>query len=121
MSNKKYIGIGVPGFYNVKTGRINDCRNIPGLAAAPICEYINEKFNVPVFADNDATAAASGEKLFGIGRNYSDYLLITLGTGIGGGLVLSDKVYRGSMGYAGEFGHMNVVPDGRKCSCGKMG
>jgi glucokinase len=115
------IGIGIPGFYNIRTKLIYNCQNIPGLIEAPIIEYMNDKLKIPIFVDNDATSAALGEQIFGIGIKFRNYLMITLGTGIGGGLVLNNEIYRGHNGYAGEFGHIAVEPDGRICTCGKKG
>ena len=82
---------------------------------------ITDKFNIPTIADNDATAAAIGEFLFGAGKNFKDFLMVTLGTGIGGGLILNNKVYRGHNGFAGELGHMIIVAEGRDCACGNKG
>jgi glucokinase len=117
----KGIGFGTPGFVNKKTGILFNCENIPGLINAPFVQYLKEKFGVPVFADNDATCAAIAEHLFGAGRDFTDFLLVTVGTGIGAGLILNDKIYRGIDGYAGELGHMIVVAEGRECSCGNKG
>jgi glucokinase len=76
---------------------------------------------VPAFAENDATAAAAGELSFGAGRRFRSFLLITIGTAIGGGLVLGGTVYRGSRGFAGEIGHVCMDPDGLWCNCGSRG
>ncbi|MBP5448760.1 MAG: ROK family protein [Spirochaetales bacterium] len=116
------IGLGAPGFFNKNTGCLHNCENIPGLINAPFVEYMKQQFpGVPVYADNDATCAAIGEHIFGAGRKYTDYLMVTVGTGIGGGLILNDKVYRGRDGYAGELGHVIAVPDGKRCTCGNKG
>ncbi len=117
----KGIGIGTPGFVNKKTGILYNSENIPGLINAPFVPYIAEKFNVPVYADNDATCAAIAEHLFGAGKDFSDFLMVTVGTGIGGGLILDNKVYRGVNGFAGELGHIIVVAEGRECTCGNKG
>ena len=119
--NIKGIGIGAPGFINKNSGILFNCENIPGLMNAPFVNYIKEKFGVPVYADNDATCAAIGEHIFGAGKNFSDFLMVTVGTGIGGGLILNNKVYRGVDGYAGELGHIIVVAEGRECTCGNKG
>jgi glucokinase len=119
--NIKGIGFGTPGFVNKETGIVFNCENIPGLINAQFVKYLNDKFNVPVFADNDATCAAIAEHLFGAGKDFSDFLLVTVGTGIGSGLILNNQVYRGKNGYAGELGHMIVVAEGRECSCGNNG
>lgn len=117
----KALGIGVPGLFNQKTALLNNCENIPALSRAPFLEYIQNKFNIPVFADNDATCATIGEHYFGAGKNYTDFILVTIGTGLGGGLILNNKIYRGKSGYAGEIGHQIIVPEGRICSCGNRG
>jgi glucokinase len=116
------IGIGTPGFIDKSDGRlIGGCNNIPSLQKRSVQEYLARAFRVPAFADNDATCAAAGELLFGAGRNFSSFVLITLGTAIGGGLVLDGRVYRGWRGFAGEIGHLCVNPRGRWCDCGSRG
>ncbi|HOJ63378.1 MAG TPA: ROK family protein [Spirochaetota bacterium] len=115
------IGIGAPGFVNKETGTIHNCENIPGLINAPFVKYLEDKFKVKVLADNDATCAAIGEHIFGAGKDFTDFLMVTVGTGIGGGLILNNKVYRGVDSYAGELGHMIVVAEGRECTCGNKG
>ncbi len=117
----KGVGIGAPGFINKKSGILFNCENIPGLINAPFVDYIKERYKVPVMADNDATCAAIGEHVFGAGKDFTDFLMVTVGTGIGGGLILNDKVYRGMDGYAGELGHIIVVAEGRECTCGNKG
>jgi glucokinase len=76
---------------------------------------------IPGFADNDATVAAAGELLFGAGRNFRNFVLVTIGTAIGGGLVLDGKVFRGARGFAAELGHLCVDPQGLYCNCGSRG
>jgi glucokinase len=115
------IGIGIPGLYNTSLNLLNNCENIPALSRAPFVEYVKEQCGVPVFADNDATCATIGEHLFGAGTGFSDFMMLTIGTGIGGGLILNNEVYRGKNGYAGEIGHIIVVPEGRVCNCGNRG
>ncbi|OHD15105.1 MAG: hypothetical protein A2086_15250 [Spirochaetes bacterium GWD1_27_9] len=119
--NIKGIGMGTPGFVNKKTGILYNCENIPGLINAPFVSFLKDKFNLPVIADNDATCAAIGEHIFGAGKDFSDFLMVTVGTGVGGGLILNNKVYRGADGFAGELGHIIVVAEGRECSCGNKG
>jgi len=119
--NIKAIGIGIPGFFNNNTGLVQNCENVPNLIGVPFIKYISNNLKIPVFADNDATAAAIGENIFGAGVDFKDYILVTIGTGIGGGLILNNEIYRGINGYAGEIGHMIVVAEGRECSCGNRG
>ena len=116
------IGIGAPGFVEEKTGvLLSGSENIPAMKGNSMPVHLNEKFGVPVFADNDATCAAAGELKFGIGVNYRSFVLITLGTGIGGGLVMDGRVYRGSRGFAGEIGHISLNANGIWCNCGTRG
>ena len=116
------IGIGTPGFIDKKEGLlIGGCQNIPSLQRRSIQAHLGRAFAVPAFADNDATCAAAGELRFGAGRACSDFVLITVGTAIGGGLVMGGRVYRGWRGFAGEIGHLCVNPGGLWCNCGSRG
>ncbi len=116
------VGIGTPGFIDKNTNvLIAGSENLPAIKHHSIANIIEKKFNIPAFADNDATCAAAGELIFGVGKDYSDFILITLGTGIGGGLVLNGRVYRGFRGFAGELGHVCVDPNGPQCNCGGRG
>jgi glucokinase len=116
------IGIGVPGFIDKTDGTlIGGCNNIPSLQQRSVQDHMAAAFGVPAFAENDATSAAAGELLFGAGRNFSSFLLITLGTAIGGGLVLDGRIHRGWRGFAGEIGHLCVNPRGLWCDCGSRG
>jgi glucokinase len=116
------IGIGTPGFIDKSEGLImSGCENIPSLRRQSVQRHLAAAFGVPSFAENDATAAAAGELAFGAGRKLKSFVLITVGTAIGGGLVLDGKVYRGSRGFAAEIGHLCVVRDGLWCGCGSRG
>jgi len=116
------IGIGSPGFVDAESGiLIGGAENIPCLRGKSLTRFLEDEFRVPVSADNDATCAAAGELKFGSGRHFQDFVLLTIGTGIGGGLVQNGKVYRGSRGFAAEMGHMCVSPRGRWCNCGSQG
>jgi glucokinase len=116
------IGIGTPGFIDKKEGvLIGGCENIPSLQRRSVQQHLAGLFSVPAFADNDGTCAAAGELAYGAARGRSHFALITVGTGIGGGLVLGGKVYRGWRGFAAEIGHLCVVPRGLWCSCGSRG
>ena len=116
------IGIGTPGFIDKKEGLlIGGCENIPALQRRSVQAHLGRAFAAPAFADNDATCAAAGELKFGAGRAFSDFVLITVGTAIGGGLVMGGRVYRGWRGFAGEIGHLCVNPGGLWCSCGSRG
>ncbi len=94
---------------------------IPNYEGSPVRKRLEQLFHVPVWVLNDANAAALGECFLGAGKGYQDVLMITLGTGVGGGLVLGGRVYGGSRGFAGEVGHFTLYQDGIPCSCGKRG
>ena len=118
----KAIGIGTPGFTNKQTGILLEAAElVPYLKGNSLAQFLGEKLRVEAFADNDGTCAAAGEWKWGSGKAYRNFLLITLGTGIGGGLVLDGKLYRGSQGFAGEVGHLCVDPNGSWCVCGSRG
>jgi glucokinase len=116
------VGIGTPGFTDKRTGVLmGGAENIPCLKGNSLSAFIKERFAVPAVTDNDGTCAAAGELAWGSARSYRDFLLITLGTGIGGGLVLDGKVYRGAQGFAGEVGHLGLDRNGPWCVCGSRG
>jgi glucokinase len=115
------IGIGVPGFLIIEKGIITVSPNLPGFENFAIRDEIEQLLHSPVLLENDANAAALGEKWMGAGRDVDDLVLLTLGTGIGGGIVVGGKVLHGVVGMAGELGHMTVVPSGNPCGCGNIG
>jgi glucokinase len=115
------IGIGVPGFLIIDKGIITASPNLPGFENFAIRDEIERLLHAPVLLENDANAAALGEKWMGAGRDVDDLVLLTLGTGIGGGIVSGGKVLHGFIGMAGEMGHTTVVPNGNPCSCGNAG
>jgi glucokinase len=115
------IGAGVPGFIRIKEGFITGSNNLPYLENFPVRDAIAQRIGAPVILENDANAAALGEKWIGAGRGVDDLVLLTLGTGIGGGIISGGRVLRGYVGMAGELGHMTVVPDGNPCGCGNQG
>src|SRR5215813_6812910 len=117
----KGIGVGVPGFIRMKEGLITNSNNLPYLENVPIRDEISRRLGTMVVLENDANAAALGEKWMGAGRDVDDLVLLTLGTGIGGGVISGGRVMRGFVGMAGEFGHMTVVPNGNPCGCGNQG
>lgn len=114
------VGIGAAGWVD-ETRRI--VRFSPHLAwrNEPLADRLGARLELPVVLDNDANAAAWGEFRFGAGRGCGTFAMVTLGTGIGGGLVIDGEVYRGRWGVAGEWGHLCVVPDGQICPCGNRG
>ena len=115
------VGVGVPGFIILEKGIITGSPNLPGFDNFPIRDDIERQLGAPVTLENDANAAALGEKWMGAGRDYNDLVLLTLGTGIGGGIISGGKVLRGFVGMAGELGHITVVPNGNPCGCGNRG
>jgi glucokinase len=115
------IGIGVPGFIRMKDGFITGSNNLPYLENFPVRDEISRRLGTLVILENDANAAAIGEHWIGAGKGIQDLVLLTLGTGIGGGIVSCGKVIRGAVGMAGELGHVTVVPNGNPCGCGNRG
>ena len=115
------VGVAVPGFILIETGLILGSNNLPEFDNFPVRDYIEQHLGAAVTLENDANAAALGEKWMGAGRNVDDLVMLTLGTGIGGGIITGGKVLHGSVGMAGELGHMTVVTNGNPCGCGNFG
>lgn len=113
------IGVGVPGITDDK-GTVLFAPNL-GWRNIPLQSLLEAEFKVPVIIDNEANAGAVGEKEFGIGKNVSNMIYISVGIGIGSGIILKDELYRGASGYSGEMGHITVHADGRPCRCGNVG
>jgi glucokinase len=114
------VGVGAAGFVDREGERVLFAPHL-SWRDEPLRKALEERLELPVLVDNDANATAWAELRFGAARGYRDVLCITLGTGIGGALVVGGKVFRGANGLAGEFGHMQVVPAGRRCECGNRG
>jgi glucokinase len=115
------IGIGVPGIIDMQTGMVRESPNLPGWVDAPVRAEIEQRLKTKVILENDANAAAMGEKWLGAAKDFEDMAMLTLGTGVGGGLVLGGKIWHGMSGMAGEFGHTTVEPEGHVCGCGNRG
>ncbi len=115
------VGLGVPGALDFKNGRIIQSPNFPGWENVPIRAWVQKELAVSVVIENDANAAAMGEMWVGAARRVPHFLLITLGTGVGGGLVLNQKLWYGETGKGGEVGHMKISPEGPPCGCGQQG
>jgi glucokinase len=115
------IGIGAPGPLDYKKGIIHYAPNLPGWKEVPLANIIKEEFKIPVIIENDANVAAWGERIFGVAQGIDDIICLTLGTGIGSGLILCGKIYHGKNNVAGEIGHIIVNKDGPRCNCGKNG
>ncbi len=114
------VGIGAPNG-NYYKGTIEHAPNLHWKGIVPFIDMFKEYFDLPMVLTNDANAAAIGEKVFGGAKDMDDFIVITLGTGLGSGLVTRGKLIYGHDGLAGELGHTNVYPDGRECNCGKRG
>lgn len=115
------IGLGLPGICNQNEGVIHKLPHYPNWRDIPVIKIMKEAFSCPIVFDNDANMAALGEHWKGATKNFPTFIMLTLGTGIGGGLVLDGKLWRGEEGFAGEVGHMVIEVDGKKCACGNKG
>ena len=115
------IGVGVPGIIDMQTGLVRESPNLPGWVDYPAGADIGQRLKTMVILENDANVAAFGEQWLGAAKDYADMAMLTLGTGVGGGLVLGGAIWRGANGMAGEFGHTTVEPDGHPCGCGNRG
>lgn len=115
------VGIGVPGFILMKKGIIVGSNNLPEFENFPVRDDIERRLGTPIFLENDANAAALGEFWVGAGRSVDDLVMLTLGTGIGGGIIADGQVLHGFLGMAGELGHMTTIPNGNPCGCGNYG
>jgi glucokinase len=114
------IGIGAPNG-NFHNGTIENATNLKWRGVIPLASMFQKYYNLPVKLTNDANAAALGEMVYGGAKGMKDFIMITLGTGLGSGLVVNGDLVYGHDGFAGELGHVNVVENGRKCGCGNHG
>jgi glucokinase len=114
-------GIGIPGIIDQRTGMLHESPNLPGWENYPVRNEIEQRLGTPVILENDANAAAFGEAWLGAARGKESMCMMTLGTGVGGGLVLGGKIWHGMTGMAGEVGHMTIDPGGPRCNCGNFG
>ncbi len=116
------IGFDFPGQVDYKTGVVKLAPNIPGWVNVPIAQMIEEEFHIPTKIDNDVRCAALGELKFGAGRGCENFICITVGTGIGSGIVINGQIVRGASNAAGELGHIKLrMEDGPLCGCGDSG
>ncbi|SDM38529.1 ROK family transcriptional regulator [Nonomuraea jiangxiensis] len=114
------VGVGVPGSVDDQAvGTVN--APTLGWQAMPVGERLRRRLNLPVLVENDVNALAAAERLYGRGRTHSDFLVLTIGRGVGAAIVADGRVYRGARGGAGEFGHLPVDPEGPTCGCGARG
>lgn len=116
----EWVGIGTPGIANNSTGVIERASNL-GFENTPMVKYIQETIDKPVFIENDANAAAYGEYVAGAAKGAENAVCITLGTGVGGGIIVDGKIYSGSNFAGAEIGHTVIEVDGAQCSCGRKG
>ncbi|MFO7446459.1 MAG: ROK family protein [Ignavibacteriaceae bacterium] len=117
----KGIGIGSPGVVSVKKGTVENPPNFPGWTKVNLGRIIEKEFNIPVSVENDANAAAIGEMILGAGKKLNSFVMVTLGTGVGGGIIMDRKLFRGEFGAAGEVGHITIDYKGDQCNCGSYG
>jgi len=115
------IGIGAAGACEVATGVITLSPNLTGWHDIPLKDLIQREFNLPIYVENDATVAALGEHYFGGGVGIANLIYVSVGTGIGGGIIIADQLYHGASGSAGEIGHMTIDINGPRCPCGNIG
>ena len=120
------VGIGIPGLMEVQSGTVLKAANLPGWENYAVRAEIERRLGLPknaarVVLENDARVAALGEQWLGAGRGVENMAILTLGTGIGGGIVLGGKIWHGVNGMAGEFGHVTIEPEGPRCGCGNRG
>ena len=117
----KGIGVGAPNG-NYYTGNIEFAPNLPWKGVVPFAQLMSDKFGIPTALTNDANAAALGEMTYGVARGMKDFIMITLGTGVGSGIIIDGKLVYGHDGFAGELGHVTAIRNnGRLCGCGKSG
>ena len=121
--NVRDIGLGIPGIIDSKNGIITQAPNILNVHDYPLRAALNKKLgsDIHLVIENDSNSAAVGEWWIGASKNVNSMIMITMGTGVGGGIVLDDKLWTGADGMAGEIGHMTIYPDGAKCNCGNYG
>ncbi len=115
------IGVGAPGVIQGDTGIVVKSPNFPDWNKLPLKDLLEKEFRVPVHIENDANAAALGEQWRGAAGGIRSMIFLTLGTGVGGGIILDNRIWQGADGMAGEIGHMTLVPEGRPCTCGNTG
>ncbi|MDA8098382.1 MAG: ROK family protein [Nitrospiraceae bacterium] len=115
------VGVGAPGVIHAHRGIVVKSPNFPDWNNLPLKEELERPLGIPVFVENDANAAALGEQWLGAAKGINSMILLTLGTGVGGGIVLDGRIWQGADGMAGEVGHMTIFPEGRQCGCGNRG
>lgn len=120
-SKLKGIGVGLPGVVRPEGGTVVHPPNLKNWGIVPFGDKLSKATGLPVFCENDANLAAFGEGSYGAGKQTSSFVMVTMGTGVGGGIVINNEIYRGVFGAAGEIGHLSVQYDGPICNCGNSG
>jgi glucokinase len=120
-SMPRAFGVALAALVNPRNGTVYSSPNLPQLDGTEIARLVSERVGVPVIVENDATAAAIGEHWLGAAKGIDNVICLTIGTGVGGGLILDGRPYRGVGGTAGELGHLCVEPEGHPCGCGSRG
>src|SRR5438067_538190 len=115
------VGVGLPGLVNPQTGRVVISSDLPAVVRGDLRAELSAATGLLVTLDNDANAGAMGEYAVGAGRGSRDMFYVTIGTGIGGAIIIDGKLWRGASGFAGEFGHITIDPEGVECACGNVG
>ncbi len=115
------VGVGIPGVLDIEAGILRKSANLPGWNDYAVRDEIERRLGARVFLNHDAKVAALGEQWLGAGRGVDNMAMVTLGTGIGGAMILNGKIYYGMNGMAGEFGHVTIEPEGVPCGCGNRG
>ena len=115
------IGIGSPGVLDLEAGEVKSSPNLPTWEHFKLRDFIKERTGLPVKLGNDANVAALGEAVFGSGKEYNYVIMLTLGTGVGGGIIINHKIYDGNLHQGAELGHMVIRVNGHKCGCGRRG
>jgi len=115
------VGVGTPGLIAKETGTVVYAPNVPEWEDLPLQSLLRDRIGLPITIENDANSAAIGEHWVGVAAGHKNILCITLGTGVGGAIIMNDEVWRGTNGASGEIGHMTVVENGRMCGCGAPG
>lgn len=115
------VGAGIPGVLDLEAGKVRKSANLPGWSDYPVRDEIERRLGTKFFLDNDGNMAALGEQWLGAARDVPNMAMLTLGTGIGGAIILNGKIFHGMNGMAGEFGHVPIEPEGVPCGCGGHG
>lgn len=115
------VGLGLPGIIFFDKGIVAQSPNLPDWIDFNVKERVKRGLDIPFYIDNDANLAAIGEGWIGAGKDFNSFCMLTLGTGVGGGIILNRDIWRGDYGMAGELGHITIYPDGHPCNCGNRG